>query len=173
MDFNITYRRLIDKIISNGIQIREDSRLSYDNRYIFQRCGQLLCVAIHKHCPQIRVYRSDEPAAPWIDNNSKCCRIDEFIRRSWGVHELIGVAHEFGHSQSPDVDIDPIYICIQKNNFFCNDEDRRRILKEEQFAWSRAFEILSEIGFQDWNTFIAQEISALTSYLAIATKENV
>jgi hypothetical protein len=151
------YKKLIKHITRNGVNIREDALVPFFSPYQYLNNSQ----------PQIRVHRQVQPQDEWVDESSTDNRIDLLIKRSnFSLNELIGVAHEFGHSRSADKSIDPLYDKARKDGCLTSDE-KSRILNEENFAWSEARKVLIDIGFTQWQAFTGQEIAALATYLAI------
>jgi hypothetical protein len=118
---------------------------------------------------QIHIYRQVDGPGLFLDGRvPPDIDIRDFVERSsHNLHEVIGVAHEFGHSQSSDLTIDNLYKKARSGPITV--EEKNRIFNEEIFAWSEARKVLILIGFEHWDDFCAQMISGLESYLAIQT----
>jgi hypothetical protein len=111
---------------------------------------------------QIHIHKTNQQRCVYLISSSHS-DLEKLISDSLDVvQDLVCLAHERGHSESPNKSITPLYTKMEQGK--ATPEEEAKIFSEEQLAWDWAHSYLTTEGFLDWERFEALKTSGLSSY---------
>lgn len=152
------YRELINNVISAGIEIRIFQRDPPSMRYVdFEMQG--MCSRAIEICR-----KSNTSSVVFLGPSSKASELDSFFGGTENLEwELITLAHEFGHANSPNAaPMGPLYTKLEQGAAtFC---EKHTILNEELFAWGFSRGYLEKADFKCWDEFNNIQEKSISTY---------